>query len=372
MNAKNYEELGFAKVDHHRIKRQGMPEVIYCAGKTPSQVAKIAQSIAKSGHNILATRADKKQFQAVKKALKKAKYFEEARIIVLENRKSKIENRTQEISIVSASTSDLPISEEAAITAEFLGHKVERFYDVGVSGIHRLMNNIEAIKKAQVIIVVAGMEGALPSVIGGLVDKPIIAVPTSVGYGANFEGLSALLTMMNSCAPGIAVVNINNGFGAAAMAHTIINSTKTEYEKDTILQIETNIDDMNPKLWNETITQLMETGALDAYITPIRMKKKRQGYNLVVLCQPEQKQRVLDAIFEQTTTFGVRIQEIKREKLARKFKLVKTKYGQAKVKLGLKGKKVITVAPEYKDYKKLAKKHLIPIEKAYSEVLKCI
>jgi len=366
---KHYENLGFAKVDHHRIKRQGMPEVIYCAGKTPAQVAKIAKSISKAGHNVLATRADKKHFQAVKKVLKKAKYFDVAKIISYE-KEPRISFSGSFVSVVNAGTSDLPVSEEAAVTAEFLGHKVKRFYDVGVSGLHRLMDNIEEIKKSQVIIVVAGMEGALPSVIGGLVDKPIIAVPTSVGYGANFEGLSALLTMMNSCAPGIAVVNINNGFGAAAMAHTIINATISEYEKDTILQIETNIDDLNPKLWDKTIAKLMKARALDAYITPIRMKKQRQGYNLVVLCQPEDKQNILDTIFEQTTTFGVRIQEIKREKLSRKFRLVKTKYGQAKVKIGLKGKQIITVAPEYEDYKKLAKKHNIPIQKTCQEILR--
>ncbi|MFH1362229.1 MAG: nickel pincer cofactor biosynthesis protein LarB [bacterium] len=209
-----------------------MPEVVYCAGKTPAQVAKIAKSIAKAGQPVLATRADKKHFQAVKKVLKKAKYFKTAKIIVCEKKPRQLVPTLRRdlvagslVAIVSAGTSDLPTSEEAAVTLEFLGLKVKRFYDVGVSGIHRLMDNIEEIKKSQVIIVVAGMEGALPSVIGGLVDKPIIAVPTSVGYGANFEGLSALLTMMNSCATGIAVVNINNGFGAAAMAHTIINST---------------------------------------------------------------------------------------------------------------------------------------------------
>src|SRR3989339_739179 len=214
---KHYEELGFAKVDHHRIKRKGFPEVIYGQGKTPEQITKIAQSLTKKKQNVLVTRTDKKAFEAVKKALPKAKFYETARIITVK----RLPDR-QTISIISAGTADLPVTEEAAVTAEFLGLKVKRFYDVGVAGIHRLINNIKEIRKAKVIIVVAGMEGALPSVVGGLVDKPIIAVPTSVGYGASFKGVSALLTMMNSCVPGIAVVNIDNGFGAAVMAYSII------------------------------------------------------------------------------------------------------------------------------------------------------
>lgn len=227
--SKNYEDLGFAKVDHHRIKRKGFPEVIFGQGKTPSQIAAIAKSIADKGHNVLVTRTDKKAFLAVKKVLKEAEFYETARIIVIKNKQQKtnnkqISNNKNQIAIISAGTSDQQIAEEAAITAEFLGIKVERFYDVGVAGIHRLVHNLDKINKCKVLIVVAGMEGALPSVIGGMVDKPIIAVPTSVGYGSSFKGLSALLTMMNSCAPGVAVVNIDNGFGAAVMARAIIYS----------------------------------------------------------------------------------------------------------------------------------------------------
>ena len=232
MNSKHYEDLGFAKVDHHRIKRKGFPEVIYGEGKTPEQVAKIAKSIANKGQNVLVTRTDKKAFQAVKKVLKKAKYYEEARIISYKRKPRRLpaEARSAKegsvsgfpISIITAGTADLPVAEEAAVTAEFLGIKVQRINDVGVSGIHRLVKNLDKIKKSKVVIVVAGMEGALPSVVGGLIDKPIIAVPTSIGYGASFKGLSALLTMMNSCAPGVAVVNIDNGFGAAVMAYSIL------------------------------------------------------------------------------------------------------------------------------------------------------
>lgn len=214
-----YEDIGFAKIDHHRHLRKGFPEVIYCEGKTPEQVAQIAERIAARGHDVLATRADRKVFLTVKKALKNAQYHETAKIITF--RKPRRSAAGFLVALVTAGTADLPVAEEAAVTAEFLGNKVERFYDVGVAGIHRLLKNIKLINRARVIIVVAGMEGALPSVVGGLVDKPIIAVPTSVGYGASFNGLSALLTMMNSCAPGVAVVNIDNGFGAGVMAHLI-------------------------------------------------------------------------------------------------------------------------------------------------------
>jgi NCAIR mutase (PurE)-related protein len=231
--SKHYEDLGFAKVDHHRIKRKGFPEVIYCQGKTLPQIAKIAKSIANKGHDVLATRADKKAYLAIKKVLKKAKYHEVSRVVTVKAKgqrpkaprlRSEQARGQRSITIITAGTADLPVAEEAAVTAEFLGLKVERLNDVGVSGIHRLVKNLDQIKKAKVLIVVAGMEGALPSVVGGLVDQPIIAVPTSVGYGANFKGLSALLTMMNSCAPGVAVVNIDNGFGAAVMAYTIMRS----------------------------------------------------------------------------------------------------------------------------------------------------
>lgn len=218
-----YEDLGFAKVDHHRHLRKGFPEVIFCQGKTSDQIAHIASRIAHHGHNVLATRADKKAFLAIKAVLPKAKYHKVARIVEVkkvESRKLKVESR---ILIVTAGTADIPVASEAAVTCEFLGNKVEQLYDVGIAGIHRLLKNLKILQKAQVIIAVAGMEGALPSILGGLVDTPIIAVPTSVGYGASFKGLSALLTMLNSCAPGVAVVNIDNGFGAAVMAHAIIN-----------------------------------------------------------------------------------------------------------------------------------------------------
>lgn len=214
-----FEDLGFAKVDHHRALRAGMPEVIFGQGKTPAQVAGIFSRLAKHGGNILATRADQKQFAAVKRKIRGVEYRELARAIVLQRDDKKYGKGT--IAVVSAGTSDIPVAEEAVVTAEIMGNNVEHYYDVGVAGIHRLLANREALTKARVIIVCAGMEGALPSVVGGLVGVPVIAVPTSVGYGASFKGLTALLGMLNSCASNVSVVNIDNGFGAGYVASLI-------------------------------------------------------------------------------------------------------------------------------------------------------
>ncbi|MEZ5106097.1 MAG: nickel pincer cofactor biosynthesis protein LarB [Draconibacterium sp.] len=213
------EEMGFATIDTDRKRRTGMPEVIYASGKTPEQVALIAERMFKSGIDVLATRVTKEMATAVQAVIPDAEYNPTAKTIV--HKKSEDEKSTGYIAVVAAGTSDLPVAEEAAVTARFLGNKVETIFDVGVAGIHRLFNKLEIIRNARVIIVVAGMEGALTSVVGGLVDKPVIGVPTSVGYGANFEGLSALLAMLNSCAAGISVVNIDNGFGAACQASLI-------------------------------------------------------------------------------------------------------------------------------------------------------
>jgi len=214
-----FEDLCFAKVDHHRSLRAGMPEVILGEGKTPSHTAQIFARLAKHGGNILATRADKKQFAAVKKKVRAAEYRELARAIVLQRDPHTYGKGT--IAVVSAGTSDIPVAEEAVVTAELMGNTVEHFYDVGVAGIHRLLANREALTKARVVIVCAGMEGALPSVVGGLVGVPVIAVPTSVGYGSSFKGLTALLGMLNSCASNVSVVNIDNGFGAGYVASLI-------------------------------------------------------------------------------------------------------------------------------------------------------
>lgn len=214
-----FEDLGFAKVDHHRSLRAGMPEVIFGQGKTPLQVAGIFDRLAKHGGNVLATRTDRRQYAAVKKKLRAAEYRELARAIVLKQDPQIYGKGT--IAVVSAGTSDITVAEEAVVTAELMGNRVEHFYDVGVAGIHRLLANREALTKARVVVVCAGMEGALPSVVGGLVGVPVIAVPTSVGYGASFEGLAALLGMLNSCASNVSVVNIDNGFGAGYVASLI-------------------------------------------------------------------------------------------------------------------------------------------------------
>jgi NCAIR mutase (PurE)-related protein len=214
-----FEELGFAKVDHHRALRVGVPEVIFGPGKTPANLATIFGKLAAQGKNVLATRATPEQFAAVKKKVRGAKYREPARAIVLQRDTAKTGKGL--IVVVSAGTSDIPVAEEALVTAEIMGNDVEHVYDVGVAGIHRLLAHSETLTRARVIIVCAGMEGALPSVVGGLVGVPVIAVPTSVGYGASFKGVTALLGMMNSCASNVSVVNIDNGFGAGYVASMI-------------------------------------------------------------------------------------------------------------------------------------------------------
>ncbi len=217
MSTNGFDELGFAKIDNHRAERRGFPEAIFCEGKTPDQVAQIVQKMNEGKSNILATRANVETFAAVKELTPEAEYHEEARLIVV--RKEEITpDPDRFILVMSAGTSDIPIAEEAAITAELMGHRVERVFDVGVAGIHRLFAQKEKIREANVLVVAAGMEGALASVVGGLVSKPVIALPTSVGYGASFGGVAALLGMLNSCAAGVAVVNIDNGFGAGRLA----------------------------------------------------------------------------------------------------------------------------------------------------------
>ncbi len=215
-----YTELGFAKIDNHREVRVGYPEVIYCEGKTVEQVKSIIEVMLSKDNNILATRASEEMYEAVKAICTEAQYNPMGRTITIRKREEQLTDSY--IAIISAGTSDLPVVEEAAETAIILGNRVEKIVDVGVAGIHRLFSKMEVIRGAKVVIVIAGMEGALASVIGGLVDKPVIAVPTSVGYGANFGGLSALLSMLNSCASGVSVVNIDNGFGAGYNA-SIIN-----------------------------------------------------------------------------------------------------------------------------------------------------
>jgi len=212
------ENLGFARVDHHRTHRQGFPEVIFGLGKTPPQVAAIARAIVDRGHSLLVTRTDESAHAEVAKVVPDAVFHRQARII---ERRVPIEQGRGIVLVAAAGTSDIPVAEEAAVSAEVMGNEVDRLYDVGVAGLHRLLAEQERVDSARVIIAVAGMEGALASVIGGLVKVPVVAVPTSIGYGASFGGIAALLAMMNSCATGVAVVNIDNGFGAASIASAI-------------------------------------------------------------------------------------------------------------------------------------------------------
>lgn len=215
-----FEDVGYANIDHHRKIRNGYPEVIYCEGKSDEHILGIIEKMNEKESNILGTRCNKETFEKISKIYSHAEYDELSRILKIENEKINMDGKGT-ILIVTGGTSDISVADEAYHTALFLGNKVERLYDVGVAGIHRLLSKRHIIEKARVIVAVAGMEGALPSVIGGLVDVPVIAVPTSVGYGANFDGLAALLAMLNSCASGISVVNINNGFGAGYLASTI-------------------------------------------------------------------------------------------------------------------------------------------------------
>jgi pyridinium-3,5-biscarboxylic acid mononucleotide synthase len=212
-------DLGFAQIDTHRALRKGFAEVVYCASKTAPQIVKIAAKILEQEDRVLLTRLSAEQAAAVKKKFKAAQHHEAARCITIDKRP--LPKRPGAIAVLCAGTSDMPVAEEACVTADIMGNTVERIYDVGVAGLHRLLNKMQQIQKANVVIVVAGMEGALPSVVAGLVSKPVIAVPTSVGYGANFAGLAPLLTMLNSCSSGVTVVNIDNGFGAGYAASQI-------------------------------------------------------------------------------------------------------------------------------------------------------
>ena len=214
-----YTDLGFARIDHHREMRTGYPEIIYCAGKSVEQVREIFRVMSENENNVIGTRANDEMFEAVKSLSSEAVYYPVARIISMQKKKPEVP--VTRIAIITAGTSDMPVAEEAAITAELLGNNVLRIYDAGVAGIHRLVDKLPEIRNCRVIIVIAGMEGALASVVGGLVDKPVIAVPTSIGYGANFGGISALLSMLTSCSTGVTVVNIDNGFGAGFAASMI-------------------------------------------------------------------------------------------------------------------------------------------------------
>ncbi len=219
LRALPFEDLGFAKPDHHRALRSGLPEAILCEGKTVDQIVAVAERVVAAGGPLIATRASREVFEALQAVVPRAQYEPAARVITA--RGPDVPEPTGSIAIVTAGTADLPVAEEARVTAEFLGSRTETFYDVGVAGLPRLLSVADRVSRSRVVVVAAGMDAVLPSVIGGLVNRPLIGIPTSVGYGAAFGGIAPLLTMLNSCAPGVAVVNIDNGFGAACLAHRI-------------------------------------------------------------------------------------------------------------------------------------------------------
>jgi NCAIR mutase (PurE)-related protein len=234
-------DVDVARIDHHREIRCGFPEVVFCEGKTPDQVRAIAREVLDKGDVLMGTRAAAKHFQTVAQIAPDARYFEESRILLVDRRPQR--PSIGDIVIATGGTADFPVAEEAAVSAEVMGNRVTRLYDVGVAGIHRLLAHTDLLREARVIIAVAGMEGALPSIVAGLVSVPVIAVPTSIGYGANLGGIAALLTMLNSCAPGIGVVNIDNGFGAATLASRINQMLSPDAVADT----EPNATDGEPQ-----------------------------------------------------------------------------------------------------------------------------
>jgi NCAIR mutase (PurE)-related protein len=223
-----FEDLGFAKLDHHRAVRQGVAETVYCSGKTADQVAHIVAALAKHGPQVIGTRATREQYEAARLRVPELRYDDAASMLWLDRQPDR--PRREGIVIVAAGTSDLPVAREAAITVDLLGHAPHTITDVGVAGLHRLLHHVPILQTANVIIAVAGMEGALPSVVAGLVSAPVVALPTSVGYGASFDGLAALLAMLNSCSPGVGVVNIDNGYGAGQLA-AMINSRRSPAER---------------------------------------------------------------------------------------------------------------------------------------------
>lgn len=375
------EELGDAVIDTHRKLRTGFPEVVFCQNKTEDQCARIMQRIVAANGMVLGTRASREQYDAVKAVLSDAVYHEAARCITVGGPAQ----RTGRVAVCTAGTTDIPVAEEAAVTAEICGAYVDRFYDIGVSGIHRLFDKVSAIRSANAVVAVAGMEGALASVIGGLVSQPVIAVPTSIGYGANFGGVSALLAMLNSCAAGTAVVNIDNGFGAGYLAAQI-NRTGVQNAADpepevveehgprpplraeTITLIETNVDDCSGEQLGYAVERLFAAGAADAWFTPIYMKKNRPAYALSVMCRPDAEEDIVNVLFRETTVIGLRRTVLDRIVMERTPDTVETPYGPVRVKRCTYGD-IRKVYPEYESVRALAEQTGISFREVYESAL---
>jgi pyridinium-3,5-biscarboxylic acid mononucleotide synthase len=407
-----FEDLGFARLDTHRQLRTGYPEVVFCQGKTAEQVVEIVRRLAERGPYVLATRASADQAAALRDAFPDIVHHETARI--LELRRSDLPMTrglpptAPYVLVLAAGTSDLPVAEEAAVTAAALGSRVERVYDVGVAGLHRLLDQRDLLLGANVLVVVAGMEGALPSVVGGLVERPVIAVPTSVGYGASFGGLAALLGMLNTCATGVTVVNIDNGFGAGYFAHLVnvtgaggappaaevgrkggsVASTAPAVDPEVrpeavsqdapphlapppveVTVIEANLDDMNPQLYEHVMERLFEAGALDVTLTPIQMKKNRPAITLSVICDPAQSGAMAEVLFAETSTLGVRMSRWERLCLEREWVQAQTPWGEVRVKIGRRDGKVLTRTPEYEDCRRVAREAGVPLKQVQAAAL---
>ena len=359
LKEKPFEDLGYAKVDLHRHTRQGATEVIFGEGKTPEQIRGIAGTLKEHGQgHILVTRLDETKAAALSDD-ETFSYYKTARLGVYGGLDpSDTVQPEGTIAVVCAGTSDLPVAEEAALTAQFYGNKVLRLYDVGVAGLTRLLSHLDELVRASVVITVAGMEGALASVVGGLVSCPVIAVPTSVGYGASFQGLAAMLSMMNSCASGVTVVNIDNGFGAAFSANRInrmgMKNTKSDrkeaacgqdlqeqaaadvclsQDRDRIGELSCNVDDMSGEEIAFAMERLLAAGARDVFTTPAGMKKSRPGTVLTVLCAPGRMTEFERMIFALTTTIGIRESVKERAVLRRREICCETTSGRVRVKI---------------------------------------
>jgi pyridinium-3,5-biscarboxylic acid mononucleotide synthase len=422
------EDLGFARLDTHRQLRTGYPEVVFCQGKTPQQVVEIVRRLAERAPYVLATRAAPEHAAALQEAFPNILHHETARILELRTAEeaptpahpSSLITQPY-ILVLAAGTADLPVAVEAVVTARALGSRVERLYDVGVAGLHRLLDQRDMLLGANVLVVVAGMEGALPSVVGGLVERPVIAVPTSIGYGAHFGGLAPLLGMLNSCATGVAVVNIDNGFGAGFFAHLVnqtpgagrqtpdrpasasgaetdsgakggattsvsmgpsraetsggdiepseLASSDWRLAPELVTILEANLDDLNPQVYDYAMEKLFEAGALDVTLTPIQMKKNRPAVTLSVICEPERAGSLAEILFAETSTLGVRMSRWERLCLEREWLTAETPWGPVRVKIGRRDGRVLTRTPEYEDCKRVAREAGVPLKEVQAAAL---
>lgn len=397
---RSFEELGYAKLDTYREIRSGFPEVVYCSGKQDEYLVSIYRTLFEKNGEVLGTRADRHQYELVRRVLPQVTYDQVSHILKIEKPGKKRQGR---IAVCTAGTADIPVAEEAAQTAEYFGAWVDRIYDVGVSGLHRLLDRLAVIRQANCVVAVAGMEGALASVIGGLVSRPVIAVPTSVGYGASMKGLSALLTMINSCANGIAVVNIDNGYGAGYIA-TQINRmgcgayggpavSEEEISKDgetqdvthtalveepekkrqpsspdtLIYRLETDIDDCSGEALGHTMDRLMEAGAREVHFVPVYMKKNRPAYELVVICDEDRIEKLQQIIFQETTTIGIRRVQMERTVLRRTPDRVLLEIGELRVKRCVLPDGEERCYPEFDSVKELAARNHM----SFQQVLNC-